>query len=173
MIEFLKKDRWSSYIVGASIGILAWFVFLTAHTIGTTVSFQKLSGILAAFFNQKAVVNSKYFMQYFEKPLIGWNQMFVIFIFFGSLVASKLSKSKRVEYVPVIWEKNYGSSKLKRNVFAFIGGIILLFGARLAQGCTSGHAISGGLQLSINSWIFMMFVFASAIPTALIMYKKS
>jgi hypothetical protein len=99
--------------------------------------------------------------------------LFVIFIYFGSLVGTKLSKSKHIEYVPIIWKENYGPSKLKRNIFAFLGGIILIFGARLAGGCTSGHAISGGLQLSVISWVFMMVVFAIGIPFAMIIYKKS
>ncbi|MBN2478667.1 MAG: YeeE/YedE family protein [Parachlamydiales bacterium] len=173
MIDYLKKDRWSAYAVGALMGVLGWFIFYTGHHLGTTLAVQKFTGIVVGIFSKKHVMDSQYYMKSFKTSVIEWQQVFVIFLFFGSLVASKLSKKKRVEYVPVIWAQNFGKSKLKRNIYAFIGGVILIFGARLAGGCTSGHAISGGLQLSVISWIFMIVVFAFAIPTALIIYRKS
>jgi uncharacterized membrane protein YedE/YeeE len=55
---------------------------------------------------------------------------------------------------------------------AFAGGALLLFGARLAGGCTSGHVISGIAQLTIGSFIFGMAVFASGILTARTLYKR-
>ncbi len=173
MIRYLKKDKWSAYIVGALIGVLGWILFYTGHQFGTTRTIQKLSGIIIGFFSKSYIMNSSYYMQYFEKSVVDWQFTFVIGIFLGSLISSKLSKSKRNEYVPSLWKKNFGPSKIKRNIFAFIGGIILILGARLAGGCTSGHAISGGLQLSVSSWVFMLAVFAVGIPSALIIYKKS
>ena len=50
--------------------------------------------------------------------------------------------------------------------------VILIFGARMADGCTSGHAISGGLQLALSSWTFILAMFASGIATALLLYGK-
>jgi uncharacterized protein len=49
----------------------------------------------------------------------------------------------------------------------------MLFGARLAGGCTSGHGISGGLQLALSSWVFMISLFSSGIIIALILYPKA
>ncbi len=95
----------------------------------------------------------------------------VLGVVLGSYLATKLTKAAPPKN-NTIWERAYGPSKVKRNLWAFIGGILLMLGARLADGCTSGHAISGGAQLSITSWIFMCFVFATAIPTAFILYKK-
>ncbi len=43
---------------------------------------------------------------------------------------------------------------------AVVGGILMGFAARLARGCTSGQALTGGAILSLGSWIFMMCVFA-------------
>ncbi|WP_288221956.1 YeeE/YedE thiosulfate transporter family protein [uncultured Clostridium sp.] len=59
--------------------------------------------------------------------------------------------------------KKYGPS--------FLGGAILLFGARLADGCTSGHMMSGMMQGSVSGYIFAISVFATAIPTAIILNK--
>jgi len=47
----------------------------------------------------------------------------------------------------------------QRWLFAFIGGAIMGYGARLARGCTSGQALSGGAVLATGSWIFMFCIF--------------
>ena len=56
------------------------------------------------------------------------------------------------------WERFKGNSKLKRIIWAFIGGFILIFGARMAGGCTSGHILSGGMQLAISRFGFLLFL---------------
>jgi len=53
-----------------------------------------------------------------------------------------------------------------RVVFALLGGLIMGYGARLARGCTSGQALSGGAVLSVGSWAFAMAIFASAYALA-------
>jgi uncharacterized membrane protein YedE/YeeE len=50
---------------------------------------------------------------------------------------------------------------------SFLGGVLLLYGARMAGGCTSGHGISGGLQLAVSSYLFMAAMFAAGIATAI------
>ena len=72
-----------------------------------------------------------------------------------------------------VWTENFGPSKTKRLVAAFIGGIIILYGARLADGCTSGHGISGSLQLAVSGWLFFIVMFASGILTAKLLYGRS
>jgi uncharacterized membrane protein YedE/YeeE len=49
--------------------------------------------------------------------------------------------------------------------------MVLMFGARLAGGCTSGHGISGSLQLAVSSWSFFVAMFVSGLLTALALYK--
>jgi hypothetical protein len=46
--------------------------------------------------------------------------------------------------------------------FALLGGVIMGYGARMARGCTSGQALSGGATLSVGSWTFALAIFASA-----------
>jgi uncharacterized protein len=40
------------------------------------------------------------------------------------------------------------------------------FGAKLARGCTSGQALSGGALFSVGSWIFILTCFAAAYTVA-------
>jgi len=174
MKKYLKKSRWSPYIVGVLIGILSWITFyFMKEQIGTTNSIQKISGVITGIFHNKTILNSDYYKNLFEKGIFTWQVAFVISIFLGSFFASKLSNEKRVEHIPGIWKKNFGDKRSIRYLGAFIGGMLLVFGARFASGCTSGHAITGGLQLAISSWLFVIFVFIFGITTSLIIYKKS
>jgi hypothetical protein len=63
-------------------------------------------------------------------------------------------------------------SRGKRSVAALLGGIVIMYGARMAGGCTSGHGISGTLQLALSSWVFFLVMFAAGVATALVMFRK-
>jgi uncharacterized membrane protein YedE/YeeE len=80
--------------------------------------------------------------------------------------------SKVERAMPKIWRANYGGNPWKRYAVSFIGGFIVLYGARLAGGCTSGHMMSGMMQTAISGYIFSAAAFAVAIPTAILFYKK-
>jgi len=75
-------------------------------------------------------------MDYFTKyvPKIDWEWMFVIGIFLGSLVSSTTSGSFLLKAVPDMWQQRFGPSRVKRDSFAFLGGMIIMFGARLSGG---------------------------------------
>jgi len=60
----------------------------------------------------------------------------------------------------------------KRFVAAFLGGIVIMYGARLAGGCTSGHGISGGLQLAVSSWLFLAVMFGTGLGISALMFRK-
>ena len=54
-----------------------------------------------------------------------------------------------------MWEARFGEGTVAlRAGFAVFGGMLMAFGARLAGGCTSGHGLSGTMQLAGSSWIF-------------------
>ena len=93
--------------------------------------------------------------------------------FFGALVSSLVSGSFKLESVPALWRERFGPSVGKRFLAAFIGGVVIIFGARLADGCTSGHGISGSLQLAVSSWTFFIAMFISGIVTAFILFRST
>lgn len=74
--------------------------------------------------------------------------------------------------LPAIWYANYGDTPMKRYAVAFLGGFIVLYGARLAGGCTSGHMMSGMMQTAVSGYIFAAGAFAAAVPVAIMMYKR-
>ena len=73
MLDYLKKDRWSPYVVGALIGILSWitFFFMDNH-IGTTGSLQQAGAIVVSIFAPEHVAHSDYYMRYFTHGIISW-----------------------------------------------------------------------------------------------------
>ena len=70
-----------------------------------------------------------------------------------------------------MWAERFGTSPVKRGIVAFIGGIIAMFGARLADGCPSGHGLSGMIQLAVSGLIAMVFFFVGGIIMTRIIYS--
>ena len=68
--------------------------------------------------------------------------------------------------------KRFGPSVAKRAVFSFLGGIVAMMGARLADGCPSGHGLSGMMQLSVSSFVALAFFFVIGAIIANLMYRK-
>jgi len=172
--NFLTWRRWSPYAVGAGIGILSWITFaLMGKALGTSTTMVRAAGLIESAVSPGHVQGTAYFMKYFDRsPPIEWQFALVLLLPVGALIARLLTKERRVEHVPSIWRARFGSSRPLRYAGAFVGGAILLFGARLAGGCTSGHGISGGLQLSVSSWVFFLSMFGAGVGTAFLMYRS-
>ena len=96
--------------------------------------------------------------------------MLVLGIVIGSFISSLLSGQFQIQFLPEFWIAEFGQTPLLRLIVAIIGGIFMGFGARWAGGCTSGHGISGTLQLSISSWIAVICFFIGGIFSAFLLY---
>jgi uncharacterized protein len=128
-----EPKGWSPYIAGALTGLLLVFsVWFTGKYVGASTTFVRAAGFIEKVFNAERVSKMEYFMK--EMPKIDWQWMFVVGIFFGSLAASTTSKSFRWQAVPTTWENRFGPGRTKRAIAAFVGGIVAMFGARLADG---------------------------------------
>ncbi len=90
--------------------------------------------------------------------------------FLSALLRGGVSQSDRV--MPRLWRVNYGDSAALRYAAVFIAGFLVLFGARLAGGCTSGHMMSGMMQTSVSGYLFALGAFAAGIPTAMLLFRK-
>ncbi len=171
MKRLITATSWSPYLVGAGIGILSWFAFLTAdHPLGITTAFENTAALTGKAVAPPMAETNSYFEK--ESPKVGWEWMLVLGVFIGAFVSSKASGDRNAPAVPPLWQKRFGSSKGKRYAAAFLGGALMLFGARMAQGCTSGHGISGTLQLAASSWLFAIIIFATGIATAFVLYGR-
>lgn len=168
MLFLLKEKRWSPYLVGfgiAAVGVASYYFF--NHSLGASSAFERCALVLYALFSP--VVLKGYAL--IKPPFINWHVAFIIGVFFGSMIAANIS-GYRPEKIPSVWKDAWGNSWHGRILGAFVGGFILMLGARIARGCTSGHAISGGMQSATAGWLFMIALFASGILTAHILYKR-
>jgi uncharacterized membrane protein YedE/YeeE len=94
-------------------------------------------------------------------PLDSWIVFLTVGTILGGLLSGLLGRRMKIET-----NKGPRISNLTRWVLAFAGGALMGYGARLARGCTSGQALSGGAVLSVGSWAFMFAVFAGAYALA-------
>ncbi len=164
------KKYWSPYLAGALSGlVLVLSVWVTGKFYGTSTTFVRAAGMVEKIFDATRVARMDYFIK--EVPMIDWQWMFVIGIFIGSLIAAKTSGTFSWQAVPGMWQKRFGSSISKRAVVAFIGGVIGMFGARLADGCPSGHGLSGSVQLAMSGFVSLICFFIGGALVARIIYK--
>ncbi|WP_298355792.1 YeeE/YedE thiosulfate transporter family protein [Rhodoblastus sp.] len=169
--ERRKVDR-SPYLIGAALGVLSWIAFAVAREpIGVTTALSRVGQPIAALmFGAQAAAHNPYWA-----PMpFSWDysMLFLVGLMAGALVSSLASGTFRLEAVPHFWRARFGGSLIKRFVAAFVAGALLMFGARMAGGCTSGHGLSGTLQLALSSWIFVIVVFISAIISSRIIFGR-
>lgn len=172
-MDLLRKNVWSPYLAGIVIGLLQIPAFLLVDTaLGASSSFVTASGFLFSLFDS-SVTEIKYFAKYMSKDKYFWQSALVIGIALGALISFKAS-GRKASFSSSSW-KSIGASSapLVRMLQGFIGGFVLLVGARIAGGCTSGHGISGLAQLGVGSSVAVAAMFAGGILAANFMYKRS
>ncbi len=169
------KDGMNPYKAGAFTGLLLIVsVYITGHFFGASTSYVRTMGMLkeqaAPIVEKSGTIDIIYYDKYI--PIVDWQWMFVTGVFIGSLIASKFYGEFKIVALPSRWKKRFGNSNRKRAIIAFIGGIIAMFGARMAGGCPSGHGLSGLAQLSVSGFIAIASFFGTGIIVAHIIYKK-
>jgi len=169
-MQYLYRAQWSPYIVGIGIGILSWISFLVSKkALGTSTTYARTAGMLEKLFNETGVSNNQYYQKITAE--INWQWMLVLGIVLGSLFSSLISGEFGFRFIP---ETDFPSfvnyTVWGRFLSALFGGLLLGFGSRLASGCTSGHGISGTMQLSIASWLAAISFFVGGIITAFIIF---
>ncbi len=151
---------------GVALAVLDVIVFLTATTnrpIGASTSYPWLADSISG------LTNNGYF-QKISTPG-SWEAIFLLGAMVAALTGSLVKGDFKITMVHENWKKYRNNSASSRAVWAFVGGFILIFGARMAGGCTSGHIISGGMQLAFSSFTFAIFVFIGLIATGKAFYN--
>jgi hypothetical protein len=167
---------WSPYVVGAAIGVLSWFAFASAdQPIGITTAFEHTAALAAKAAVPQVEETNEYYpakSQEGKPPKISWEWMLVAGVFVGAFLSGWLSGDRSTVKVPDLWRWRFGGSTAGRFAAAFCGAALMMFGARLAQGCTSGHGISGALQLAVSSWLFVAVIFAVGVATSFLLFGR-
>jgi uncharacterized membrane protein YedE/YeeE len=166
-----KKDKIKNYkwlYSGIALAVLNPIVFLTTTTnrpIGASTSFPYIADILAG------ITQNNYFNKIENSG--NWEVIFLSGAFLAGLIISLAKKEFKFTLIHSNWKKFKGSSATKRIIWSFTGGFLLIIGARMAGGCTSGHILSGGMQLAVSSLLFAVFTFAGLLITGNLFYKKT
>jgi len=189
--SFTKKE-WGWKTSGFLLGIAFLVTVAVVKPIGVSTQFVILDGIIWNSLSNDLVVKDEKakkgyassnaylnksggkYAKNIANPL-NYSFVFVVAMIAGGLL-SHLTQSKKEapkeNNTPKVWKENYGNSPIKRYLYVFLGGILVLFGARLAGGCSSGHMMSGMMQTSMSGYLFAIATFAAAIPVAKILYRK-
>lgn len=102
-----------------------------------------------------------------------WQVWFLLGALIAGFVYALITGTFRWRLIQECWAEYKGESKGHRIVWAFVGGVILIFGARMADGCTSGHIISGGMQFAASSYVFAIFTFIGFLATGYLFYTRN
>jgi hypothetical protein len=174
---------------GLALGLVFFAAVLLVKPIGVSTQFVILDGILwdavspdvvtqtpdGAYTSSNAYLaksGGKY-AKSVANP-VNYSFVFVLAMLLGAFASSFLRNGVPAgeRTMPAIWRANFGDSTAKRFAVAFASGFVVLYGARLAGGCTSGHMMSGMMQTAISGYIFAAGAFAAAVPTAILMFRK-
>jgi hypothetical protein len=158
------KTTISPYVAGAGLGLTLLATFaLTGWGLGASSAFSMLTGVGIDRLSHEYAESIEYFSRYLnvESPLKNWIIFEVFGLFLGGLAAALTAKNFEIKV-----DRPAGMNVKERLAVGFTGGIIVGFASRLARGCTSGIALSGGAQLALAGWIFVIAMFAGGFATA-------
>ncbi len=162
---------WNPYLAGSLTGLVIILSAWNAERyFGASSCFVRSAAMIEQLFSAGRVAGMDYFKRF--APVIDWQWMFVIGILIGSFVSSITSGSFKLQAVPDMWKERFGEGRLKRGLAAFSGGIILMFGARLAGGCPSGYGLGALVQMAVSGLIVIVCFFIGGIIAAHILYKR-
>ena len=163
----MRKAYINPYLAGVLLGfvLLASFV-IAGRGIGASGAVNQT---LAHAYESLGLTNAYLQQQKSDESIWQtWIIVEVIGVFFGAWLSAKLTGRLKKE---VVGGESSGNNR-RRLLFAMAGGVLMGFAARLARGCTSGQALTGGALLSAGSWLFMLAVFAGAYLTILIVKRE-
>lgn len=167
----LNDKSWSPYLAGVLIGLLQIPAFLLINTaLGTSSSYVTVSASLASLFDPE-IAHIDYVARHLSGAKNWWQVATVVGIALGAFISARLSGTARHGIAP-LWRHALGTASTGvRLLLAFVAGFLLLLGARIADGCTSGHGISGLAQLAVSSFITIACMFAGGMIVARFLRK--
>jgi hypothetical protein len=161
--------------LGLAFTITAVAVIILHQIFGESTTFSWIGAQLSYLVNPTWAASNAYFQLFgglhivngvaVNLPFseIGWEPFTDLSSFLGGLIAATLISRRYMGFkpqVPKIWSRSHNPKY--RPIGAFVGAFMVLFGARMANGCASGHILSGDIQMAVSSFVFMIFVLIGA-----------
>ena len=134
-MQWLRRQEWPWWQAGLMLGVLSVLIWYTANTsLGTSTTFSRATGMVLSTVAPEHVANNAYYK--LHKPIVDWQFMLVLGIPVGAYLAARLSRGTIhfTTKLPEAWVNRFGTSKARRWVIGILGGILVGFGARFADG---------------------------------------
>ncbi len=160
------QPYWNPYLAGLGLGLVLLSAFVVmGRGLGASGAYASAVAAGVQAVAPQHAASNEFYAEYLgdgtQSPLKDWLVFEVIGVFVGGYISGILAGRVRKTV-----EKGPRVSVNARFGYAFVGGMIMAFGAKLARGCTSGQALTGGALLGLGSWSFMLAVFAGAYAVA-------
>jgi hypothetical protein len=151
------------YLAGVGLGLVLLTAFVTmGRGLGGSSAFATAAGALIVNLAPETAKTNAYLATFAEgNPFKDWLVFEVLGVFLGGLFSGLLANRATTTI-----ERGPRASVTRRLVLAFVGGGLMALGAKLASGCTSGQALTGGSLLNAGSWLFMIAMFGGAYGAA-------
>jgi uncharacterized membrane protein YedE/YeeE len=150
------------YLAGVILGLtlLASYLVLGAG-LGASAGIARIAAYAESTLAPSHVAGSPYFGAWGKDPLHYYLVFMLLGVFVGGLVSAGIARRVKFQV-----ERGRQASVKYRLVLALAGGVLAGFASRLAQGCTSGQALSGSAMLLSGSLVFLVCVFAGGYGAA-------
>jgi len=156
----MRSNRfWTPYAAGILLGLTLLASFVVAgRGLGASGAISLMTGTALHNVAPTFAERLAYFTRYYQSPtpLLDWNVFLILGVFAGALAGALLSRNFQWTF-----EKGAAMSVGTRFASALGGGVLIGFAGRLARGCTSGVALTGGAQLVVAGWVFVIAMFAA------------
>jgi hypothetical protein len=157
---------WIGGILMSGLLLLTFSIYGADRAIGASTYVPYLAGLL---FN---LDEDKYIYLQHIKDSGSWEGVMLLGALLGGFITSMfITKSFKISFIPSGWKQYKNTSIPSRMLWSFISGFMMIIGARLAGGCTSGHFMSGMSQMAISSMIFGGVVLIVVIVTGRLFYN--
>lgn len=165
-IDIPRKDsKWIfSGTLLAVLNAVVWLKTVSNRHIGASSAYPYVADLLSG-------MTKNHYFETIQKSG-KWEVAFLAGAILAGFLLSLIQKEFKFRLIHENWVEYKNNSTSSRIFWSLIGGFLVIFGARMAGGCTSGHVLSGGMQLALSSLVFAMFVFLSLLFTGRIFYGK-
>jgi uncharacterized protein len=165
-----SQAYWNPYLTGVLLGLVLLATYLvTGRGLGATGAFGAIAAWLTGLVSPEHAATNLVHAKYWNDgaPLESWTLFLLLGAFVGALVSG--IAGQRVKFTV---ERGPNVTDGQRLALACAGGFVAAYGAKIAKGCTSGQALTGGSILNVGSLVFMLAVFASAYALAYFARKE-
>ncbi len=163
---FNRLPWWMGGILMSGLLLLTFSIFGADRPIGSSTYVPYFAGIIFDLNPEKYS-----YLKHIEAPG-SWEGIMLLGALFGGFITSVfITKSFRFSLIPTGWKTYKNNSVASRLLWSFFAGFIMIIGARLAGGCTSGHFMSGMSQMAISAMIFGGVVMMALVVTGRLFYN--